>query len=328
LLQYEIDTPLSELTQLVGESHAARAYLACRDAIDKLEAVVQRLDDPSGWTRCKSLYFASTRRHVGALKDEFDIRRKHGIALEWLDEQGLNAQFGLKQPAALLSHDAAQVDAYRLTHSLLRAAAAKGLRVFDRTEASHLKTDRSGVRVQTQRGFSVRGRKLVFATGYESQAYLKHDVAKLISTFALVSEPVTQLSDALKNHLIWESARPYLYMRSTQDGRLIVGGEDERFRDPARRDRLIGRKAQKLQKRVQMLFPEMPFEVAFAWAGTFGETKDGLAYIGETPEWPHAYFALGYGGNGITYSVLAAEIIRDAILQRPNDYADLFCFDR
>jgi glycine/D-amino acid oxidase-like deaminating enzyme len=53
-----------------------------------------------------------------------------------------------------------------------------------------------------------------------------------------------------------------------------------------------------------------------------------LAYIGPTPEWPEAYFALGYGGNGITYSVLAAEIIRDAILQRHNPYADLFCFDR
>jgi len=53
-----------------------------------------------------------------------------------------------------------------------------------------------------------------------------------------------------------------------------------------------------------------------------------LAYIGETPDFPHAYFALGYGGNGITYSILAAEIIRDAILGKTNPYADLFRFDR
>jgi glycine/D-amino acid oxidase-like deaminating enzyme len=328
LLQYEIDTPLCDLSQLVGEDHAARAYLACRDAIGKLEAVVHQLDDASGWMRCKSLYFASTRRHVNALKEEFAIRRKYGIALDWLDEHDLSAQMGLKQPAALLSHDAAQVDAYRLTHALLRAAAAKGLRVYDRTEAMQINTDKAGVCIETNRGFSVRGRKLVFATGYESQTYLKHDVAKLISTFALVSEPISQLSETLTNHLIWESARPYLYMRSTPEGRLIVGGEDEGFRDPFRRDRLIGRKAHKLQQRMQKLFPDLPLEVAFAWAGTFGETKDGLAYIGPTPEWPEAYFALGYGGNGITYSVLAAEIIRDAILQRHNPYADLFCFDR
>jgi glycine/D-amino acid oxidase-like deaminating enzyme len=43
---------------------------------------------------------------------------------------------------------------------------------------------------------------------------------------------------------------------------------------------------------------------------------------------PHSWFALGYGGNGITYSILAAEIIRDAICGRPHPYADLFRFDR
>ena len=64
------------------------------------------------------------------------------------------------------------------------------------------------------------------------------------------------------------------------------------------------------------------------WAGTFGETKDGLAYIGAHPRLPHAYFALGYGGNGITYSLIAAEIIRDDILGRKNPAAKIFAFGR
>jgi len=67
------------------------------------------------------------------------------------------------------------------------------------------------------------------------------------------------------------------------------------------------------------LFPRIDLEVSYTWAGTFGETKDGLAYIGQTPEFPHAYFALGYGGNGITtFSVIAAKIITDLHLGRPN----------
>ena len=40
------------------------------------------------------------------------------------------------------------------------------------------------------------------------------------------------------------------------------------------------------------------------------------------------YFALGFGGNGITYSMIATDIIRDAILKRPNANARLFRFDR
>jgi glycine/D-amino acid oxidase-like deaminating enzyme len=69
-------------------------------------------------------------------------------------------------------------------------------------------------------------------------------------------------------------------------------------------------------------------EVSYTWAGTFDETKDGLAYIGQTPEFPHAYFALGYGGNGITLSVIAAKIITDLHLGRPNPDADIFRFDK
>ena len=76
------------------------------------------------------------------------------------------------------------------------------------------------------------------------------------------------------------------------------------------------------------LVPGLPLEVAYAWAGTFGETKDGLAYIGVHPRFPHAYFALGYGGIGTTFSLIAAEIIRDCFLGRNNRDARLFRFDR
>jgi glycine/D-amino acid oxidase-like deaminating enzyme len=108
-----------------------------------------------------------------------------------------------------------------------------------------------------------------------------------------------------------------------------MGGVDEPFRDPDRRDLLIGRKAVKLLKKYEDFYPGRPVpEVAFAWAGTFGETKDGLAYIGVSPEAPYAYFALGYGGNGITYSMIAAQIITDLYRGIPNADAQLFRFER
>jgi glycine/D-amino acid oxidase-like deaminating enzyme len=95
-----------------------------------------------------------------------------------------------------------------------------------------------------------------------------------------------------------------------------------------RRDALISEKTRTLKKKFSRLFPDIKLEVAYAWAGTFGETNDGLAYIGVHPRFPRAYFALGYGGNGITFSVIAAEIIRDAILGRKNQDAHLFRFGR
>ena len=183
--------------------------------------------------------------------------------------------------------------------------------------------------MQTNRNASIQAAKVVFATGYETQHYLKQKMATLHSTFALVSEP-TPIAIAIKDaYLLWETARPYFYLRATADNRLILGGGDEPFRNPQKRDRLIAKKSKQLLKLFTLFYPDFPQpEIAFAWAGTFGETKDGLAYIGESPELPNSYFALGYGGNGITYSMIAARIILDLYMGKANPDAHLFRFCR
>lgn len=329
LLQYEIDTTLADLCDLRGAEDAARAYLVCRNAVDKLAELARRIPGSHGFERKKSLYLAARKRDRKVLRKEWEMRRAIGLNVDWLDESDISERFPFRRKAALLTHDAAQVDPYAFTHGLLREASARGGRVFDRTDVTRIKSTTNGVRLETAEGCEVRARWLVFATGYETQTFLDHPVAKLASTYAIVSEPDMDLTQWGEGQcLIWEHASPYLYMRTTGEGRVIVGGEDEKFRSPARRDAIIGKKSERLKDRFRDLFPDIDFPIAFAWSGTFGETEDGLAYIGEHRDWPHAYFALGYGGNGITFGLIAAEIIRDLVLGQENSDADLFRFDR
>ena len=114
----------------------------------------------------------------------------------------------------------------------------------------------------------------------------------------------------------------------TDDRRLLAGGEDDDFHSPTRRDARLGAKADKILQRLQTMFPALSLETEFAWAGTFGETQDGLAYIGRPPEMPWGRFALGFGGNGITFSAIAADLIADELCGRPNADAKIFRFGR
>lgn len=335
LLQYEIDVPLGELIDKVGENHAMRSYKVCLESIGKLEKLAGAMSEPCGFQRKKSVFLASHRRDVEMLRQEHMLRNRIGIRVDWLDKKEIEHQFGFSRPAGLLSHDAAEVDAFKFAHQLLNKAINLNARVFDRTAVTEVEAHDGGVRVHTDRKCMVSARKVVYAAGYESLESIKQNIASLISTFAFVSEPVPVT--ALENYglaecLIWESAHPYIYLRTVREAddqvRIIMGGEDEPFRNPALRDKLLFRKTQTLLKKFASMFPKIPLEVAYAWAGTFAETADGLAYIGEAQDHPNAYFALGYGGNGITYSVVAAEIIRDAVLGQPNPDADLFRFDR
>jgi len=232
------------------------------------------------------------------------------------------------RPAALFSKDGGQVDPHRLTHGLLAAEKRAGLEVCDSTKMTRLEETRRGVRITTHNGCEITAQRAVITAGFESKAFLNADAGILKSTYALISEPLPAISGWHQQCLTWESGTPYLYLRTTTKGRVIVGGEDEDFVNAKRRDALISQKTRTLEKKFERLFPDRPLEVAYAWAGTFGETKDGLAYIGVHPRFPHAYFALGYGGNGITFSVIAGEIIRDNFLSRTNRDAHPFRFGR
>jgi glycine/D-amino acid oxidase-like deaminating enzyme len=167
------------------------------------------------------------------------------------------------------------------------------------------------------------------ATGYETPEYLDKKIVKLTSTFALASAPLTSFDGwGEERCLIWETARPYFYARTTADGRAIVGGADKPFANAHKQERLIQRQANKLAAQFVRLFPEIPLDVDWMWGGTFGETGDGLPYIGTVPQFSHGYFVLGYGGNGITFSYIAAELLLDLFLQRGNADLQIFRFDR
>ena len=89
------------------------------------------------------------------------------------------------------------------------------------------------------------------------------------------------------------------------------------------------RKVERLCKRARHLMPNQDVEPAFAWAGTFAETADGLPFFGaHAQHGPRVLFAMAYGGNGITYSLIGAELLREAILGRTHPCARLFSFDR
>ena len=79
LLQYELDTMLTELSRLVGPVRACRAYQACVDAIGLLDALDERLGRCADFSRCESLYLSTQRRDRPRLLEEMRLRQESGI---------------------------------------------------------------------------------------------------------------------------------------------------------------------------------------------------------------------------------------------------------
>ncbi len=336
LLQYEIDTHLVDLAKRYGEDDAVLAYGACVSAIFQLQDLAESFGPKGGdgsavdFARADSLYYASRSRDEAELRDEFELRAAHGFPVEWMWSGELRERYAFDAPCAILSTVAARVDPYRLAYRLLTELQARGGRVYDRCTLDRLEPTDRGVNVRTTDGRHLAAKHVVMAAGYANQRWLDQKVAKNRSSYAFITDPIDDATlGPLRHTMLWESARPYLYLRATRDGRLLIGGEDDAIDIPSRRDHRVASRSRKLGKQVAELFPHLPLAPAFAWAGTFAETDDGLPFFGAHPQHgPRVHFAMAYGGNGIVYSMLGAGLLRAAIERTRHPLTQLFSFAR
>lgn len=328
LIQYEVDPGLVGLVRSVGERSAVAVLRACEASISEIASIAKETPG-SRFRPAESLYYASWPWHARSVIEEGELRRRHAFDVDILDRADAAKRFGIATSAALLTHVAGELDPYAMALGILRKLAQKGCGVFDRTEVKAIEPASRGVVLRTDRECSVRCSHAVVAAGYESQTFLGPRVARNHSTYAIVTEPIRDLPPWARKTLLWESQRPYLYLRNAGDGRLMVGGEDDLVDAPGKRDRAVPRKAQRLIGKVRKLLGREDIEIGFAWAGTFAETRDGLPFFGPHPQLgPRVHFAMAYGGNGIVYSALGAALIRRRIARQPHPLARVLSFER
>ena len=233
-------------------------------------------------------------------------------------------RLGITGAAGLLSHGNFALDPRRLTAGYLRAAHTAGGRLAAPVEVVEIDNTRQGV-VAHSRTARIACRTVVFATGYEFPDFVPISCHRLISTYAMATRPQPRRL-WFEQCLIWEASDPYLYGRTTPDGRAIFGGEDEDFVDEGARDALLAEKVKAIGRKAKHLFPDLDTAPDFAWTGTFGSSDSGLPTVAPISRHARCWAVLGYGGNGITYSRIAAEIIRTALAGRTDPDADLYAF--
>jgi glycine/D-amino acid oxidase-like deaminating enzyme len=326
MLLWEIDRPLTTLSETYGLERAARVYRASLQAVHGLRALITSLGIPCELRDRNSIYLAASgdgRR----LLQEHQLRRRVGLPGEYLHHKALLDTFDLTRAAAIVSPGAADSDPLQLSRGLLEVAATRGARLFD-SEAVTFDATGRGVATGLDNGREIGARSVVLATGYVMPDIVRAGIHQVSSSWAIATRP--QPHAIWKDgSLIWEDAERYHYARTTRTGRIIIGGEDsDEVIESGPRDRLIAKKSRILTERLAELWPIADSESEFQWAGTFDTTRDGLPLIGPVTGANGIYAAYGYGGNGITFSFLAAQLLGDMIAGSSSPLLDDFTIDR
>ncbi|MDP3660691.1 FAD-binding oxidoreductase [Phenylobacterium sp.] len=324
LLQWEIDLPLTALAGKVGMAKAKRAWLRSRSAVDALKRIVAGERIVCGLKDKDTLYLAGDAYGHRALEAEAEAREAIGLESEYIGPEALRDRFGVDRTGAIVSRGSASGDPARLAAALLRRAQENGARVYSRVEVMEAASDPDGVTLLTDAGHAVRAKSVVFCCGYEFPRGVPTPGAEVISTWAMASKPRQRCPAWLRETLVWEASDPYLYFRMGGDGRLIVGGEDEATPDAHADQAKLKRKCETIVKKLHALLPGVEFEVDYSWAGAFGESATGLPSIAPVPDMEHAWAVMGFGGNGITYSVIASQVVSTALRGGVDPDADLY----
>ncbi|MGD6794105.1 NAD(P)/FAD-dependent oxidoreductase [Metabacillus indicus] len=327
LLQFSNDKMLHEFIKEIGKDQAVRFYKMCLKAVDELEKTAKSLSKPVEFNRRKSLYYASDEKDVSKIKKEFKALSKHGFPVSFLEEDEIEERFGFKKPAALLTDGDAEVNPYKFAQTLLEDAHNRGVQIYENTAVEEGDREEDYVIMHTPHG-TIRAKNVVYSTGYETIPFAKKLGADVNRTYAIATTPVASLEKWEDKSLIWETKRPYFYMRTTVNGRIVAGGLDEDKMEAPSNEDIIRERGQRLLDKIKEHYPSYDMEVDSAWGASFGESDDGLPFIGQHPKKDNIYYCLGFGGNGTVYSMLGAEIIKDLILYQSHPDADIVRLDR
>ena len=333
LLMQEPDRDFRDLADRFGRAAARDIWMSLTRATRDLAKTIRALRMDAGLCACESVYFTLDPDKVTELRREFDARKAAGLPGRWLTAAALYRKTGITAQAGIATRGNAQVNPIRACHGFLDAARRKGARIFEQSPARRVKTTQAGVEVRTAGG-TIRASRIVVATGYATSEF-----RGLVGRFRMRDTYVLATRKLHAPHrwrrvMAWDTDRPYHYLRWSEDGRLMLGGEDTAHRRSKGSRQRVVRASGRLKAYLARIYPEFADErVDYAWEGLFAETPDGLPYVGEHSRYPKHLFALGYGGNGMTASFLAARTLvglyqaRDKSRKSPRR-GNLFAFDR
>lgn len=318
-LTYVTDARLSQLVAHFGRDHAQAVWDAGNAALEFIGETVERERLACEFLRVPGYLHLPRgvhvdRQEIERLRDEVELAREFGFEANFLDSVPLVDRPGIRFERQ------GEMHLLKYLHGMAAGIPGSGSFIFEESPAKEFRDSPMQVHAN---GAAVTCRYIVIAThvplqGNNSTLSGAAFQTKLTGYSTYVIGAKIPIGSALPG-CYWDTHRPYDYVRidpqATHDY-VMYGGEDHKTGQVESTDQCYAR----LEQRLRALLPQAQLD--HRWSGQVIETNDGLPFIGEIV--PRQFVATGFGGNGITFSTVAAMMAADAVQGRRNPWSDLF----
>lgn len=307
------DTPYNTIQKDFGEAGAKAAARAARQALDLVKENVQAYNIDCGWEEKFGFVYAQDEKQEKELQDMLDASLAVGVPVAYSTSIPVPIPFR----KAIVYSGQAQFHPTKYVLGLAKAFEERGGVILQNCFIDTVTEDESLV-IKSSMGV-LKSKNLIWATHIPPGINVLHFRNGPYRSYAMA---VTLKDNNYPIDLAYDMYDPYHYYRTQEvDGKkyLIAGGEDHKTgHEPNTESCFLNLEAY-LRKHFAI------DEVAFKWSSEYFEPSDGLAYIGHLPgASENVYVATGYGGNGMTYSHIAARTLHDLIVTGSSEFKDLY----
>lgn len=314
-LSTDIDTDLHDLVRTIGEDLARKVWYSHREATDKIEEIIKEENISCEFSRVDEYLYATTKKGYETFKKE----------AKWAQEFGISIDTGtgtlpFKNEGYIVLYNQAKFEPLKYASALREKARSYGAEFFEHSEVTEIEGD-TMVIAKTLRG-SVEAPYVAIAT---YNPFIR--LPELFLTKGMYISYVYELKipkGILVPGLYLDDNNPYHYFRIDKGemyDRMIIGGEDHRKEIPLDKEKNFSA----LLSYIQKTFPQFTYSIQSRWWGEILESSDGLAWIGQyDTKHSNRFVATAFSGNGMTYSMIAAEIISRTILGKENPYKEVY----
>lgn len=328
LLQYELDSNARQLEEYTTLDNVIMSYKLGLKALDEIDEFIKEYGNKCKYQRKDTLLYTSKDEEIKEMKEEYEIRKKAGIDVKYISKEDNPFSINLKGGVYGVN-GGAQLDPYEYTHQLLDVSCNMGLKVYENTEVIDIKYLENSVEVITSYGYKVKGKKVIIATGYNTERFTKRNFGHKTVTYNIVTKPVDRFDGWFNKVLIRDNCDPYNYFRTTEDNRIIAGGEDIDFYNNILNEKVAKEKYEILLNRIKNMFPKInSIESEYEYCGGFISSQDNLGFFGEDPNHKNLWYCLGYGANGILFAILGGMMLSKFYKGEIDDNMKLFKVDR
>ncbi len=308
-----MDTDYNKIKKDFGEEDAQLVHLAARQALNLFKQHVEEYSIDCGYEEKDGYIFSQNMDESSTLNDILQSSKNAGADVDFAKGIPVPIEFA----KAIAYKGQAQLHPSRYVAALAKEFENLGGILLEDCRVTDLKTGEE-LLVETSMGI-VKSKYLIYATHTPPGVNLLHFRTAPYRSYVI---GIKLKDDQYPIGLAYDMKDPYHYFRTQEiDGEkyLIVGGEDHKTAHEENTDGCFRNLEAYVRKYYNI------DKVAFQWSSQYFEPADGLAYIGNLPGNPkNVYVAAGFGGNGITYSHVAANMFTDLITKGTSAFEELF----